>query len=1720
MRKILFYILISIGFVSGINAQTHSAIKKEPHTKWTTDPFDHQIFIENKGQFDKEVATDKKILFQARLGDVKAYFTPSGVLFRYDEPVKKGEDPDDKDGDTNDHQPQFTSYSWVNSSPAVEVSGEEERSDFYSYPTGVNTIVRVNIFNKIIYKNIYPNVDIEYSFIKGKPGLKYSVIIHPGASVADVQLAYNDVNKIHITPKGDAIVKTNVGDITDMAPVSYYKSSNHHVKSSYKIINGNIETFKVNIDGSETGDLIIDPFSTNPNFTAGYDQAYDVDFDLNGNVYAYGSYNPFQLVKMNSSGIIQWTFSASTISGSNYGDFAVDRVTGTSYIGEGALNTGARILKVNTTNTSFSTFAGSASVQEIWRMIFNPCTRQIVMGTGGAGPAPQNKPTSQACMLDTSLTAMTGVNSLSTTDGYHDVCLMTLDPNGGTAYFGIAQNSINANFDNTLYSVPVPALTPPAYTVNDGFGFLEGASVAYLSAGFTNGMNGMAASPNFLYTYDGDTLKKVNKASGAVLANKVIGNQAFSWGGLDADECDNVYVGENSAVQIYSSAFALIKNIPLKNTVYDVVLGANNNIIYACGNGFVSSTDITGVTNTINITNSITPSSCGSCNGSATANVLVCGSAPTGTPTYSWSPGGQTTQTATGLCSGSYTVTINLGCEQILTDTLTIVPATGGTVSLVKAQTNITCNGSANGSASVTASGGTGPYTYSWAPSGGTSSASTPLGPGTYTVTVNDANCDQDTAIFTITQPPLLRDSISAIVPVKCFGGSGSITVGVTGGVSPYTYSWNSTPVQTNATATNLAAGSYTVNITDAHGCPATANGTIIQPSQIRDSIVSSVAPACGKTNGSITIGVKDGTPAYTYSWNSAPVQTNAMATNLGAGTYTCVVTDANGCKDSASLNLTNPSGPRDSIVSTSSISCNGGSNGSIVLGVNRGTTPYTFAWSNSATTQNIGGLSAGTYSVTVTDANGCTATASAVIKQPPAIRDSLIDSTEVLCFGGNNGIATVGVKGGTPGAGYTFSWNTAPVQTTATATGLKAGMYICTIKDANGCISILDVTITQPNKLTLVAAAFPVTCNGLCNGSAAVIPKGGTTPYTYSWNTNPTSGSPSPTGLCAGTYNVQVTDNNGCTADSNGLVVSQPAPLAITKNTITSSHCGQTDGSITITVSGGTTPYKYLWSNNSTNQNLTNAIPGSYCVTVTDANSCTDTACATINNVPSPVVIITGQKNVTCNGGNNGSATATANGGAAPYKYQWSPGTTADTNAVINGLTAGQYTITVTDSGGCVSTAIATITQPALVVTTVNTPAAICIGGSATLNANTIGGTPPYTYTWSNGATGSSITVSPITTTTYAVTSTLDSNGCPGKADTVTVTVNPPLKLNVTAKPDTICLGNSAILSANASGGDGSYTYLWQPGGYTGSPVTVTPTTNTVYTVIVKDNCGTPADTDSVSIVIEPSPVVKFIDAGGAGCYPHCMTFISQSKVPGGTISSVAWNFGDGGTGSGDTAKHCYDTSGNYTVGLTITTNIGCVDSLVKPNLVTVYSHPVAAFTATPDPTTTANDNICFTNGSTDAYGIKSYLWKFNDHPGDSTDTAKNPCYEYHDSGTYCPKLYVTNIHGCVDSVTHCIDISPYFTFYIPNAFSPDGDGLNDVFSPKGMFVCDYEMYIFDRWGMLLYYTNDMNQGWNGTVNGGENIVQEDTYVYLITLKDCPTHTKHTYLGKVSVVK
>ncbi len=906
-----------------------------------------------------------------------------------------------------------------------------------------------------------------------------------------------------------------------------------------------------------------------------------------------------------------------------------------------------------------------------------------------------------------------------------------------------------------------------------------------------------------------------------------------------------------------------------------------------------------------------------------------------------------------------------------------------------------------------------------------------------------------------------------------------------------------------------LSAGTYTATVTDANGCIATATVIITQPTLLTATISASINILCkGGTTGSAAVTAAGGSPAYTYAWTPAGGNT-ANATGLSANTYTITVTDANGCTATSSVTLTEPTALTLTTTSTQ-VTC-GNNNGTATVTPLGGTPGYIYSWapggqSNATAT----GLAVGLYTITVTDANGCSQTSTANVTSPSNLTASITASTNLLCNGDANGSATVTAAGGT--GPYTYSWNPS-AQTTPTATGLTAAVYVVTVTDNTGCGVVATVTITQPTLLTAtITATTNVLCAGGSTGTSTVTPSGGTPGYTYNWTPIGGTGATG-NGLSAGTYTATITDANGCTATTT-VTITEPTVLAANISATNNITCsGLNNGSLAVTATGGTPAYGYNWTPAGGTSAIASALSaGSYTVNVTDANGCTASATGTITEPTVLSSAITNTGNITCFGGNNGTLTVTPAGGNPAYTYAWAP--SGGNASTASNLSAGSYTVTVTDANGCTSSSSGNITEPSQLAVTASGPSVICAGTKAKLSSIPAGGTAPYTYSWTpagGNAQNANVVVS--RTTTYTVTVT-DANGCTASA-TVTVNTGPPLVATVSGVAS-FCEGGSANLSVNVTGGS-NYTYQWMPGNSTTQNITVSPSSTTTYTVTVKDACGSVVSVP-VTVTVNPSPTINFKAIPASGCAPLCVQFYNMTTIPKGSVSDWVWDFGNNQTSTYKTPNFCYQSPGSYSVSLTATSDSGCSSTLNITNMVNVYANPNANFTYSPQPVDILAPTVQFTNTTSDKYSIIYWNWSFGDG-ADSTSILENPTHTYADTGTYCATLKVMDIHGCEASYTNCIEVNPVFTFYIPDAFSPNGDGINDVFMPKGSFIKDYEMYIFDRWGMKLFYSNDIFNGWPGTVGKGTGICQEDTYVYLINVTDTQG-VKHSYTGKVTLIK
>ncbi len=1126
---------------------------------------------------------------------------------------------------------------------------------------------------------------------------------------------------------------------------------------------------------------------------------------------------------------------------------------------------------------------------------------------------------------------------------------------------------------------------------------------------------------------------------------------------------------------------------------------------------------VSALTVTVDSTKQVT------CNGAGDGIAYI---TPTGTApfTYTWD-NNSTDEDATGLSGGVHTVTVTDASPATVTQTVSIFEP--NVISGSIGSTSLTCNGANNGSATITISGGgTLPYSYSWSPTGGNTAVATGLPPDTYTVLVTDIYSCSFSATVTVTEPTAVSHSAISSTSVSCFGdATGTTTVTASGGVGGYTYSWSPTG-GTNSSANGLLANTYTVTIKDANLCSYTATVVVSQPaSATSHSAISSTSVSCfGDATGTTTVTASGGTPGYSYSW-SPTGGTNSSATGLGANTYTVTIKDANLCVHTVTVVVSQPaSALSHSAITSTSVNCFGNSTGAATVTASGGTPGYSYSWSpTGGTNSSAGGLGANTYTVTIRDANLCTHTATVVVSQPAsAVSHSAISSTSVNCFGNSTGAATVTASGGTPG--YSYSWSPTG-GTNSSATGLSANTYTVAIRDANLCVHTATITVSQPPSLTVTATQTQsVTCNTGNNGVASVSASGGVSGYTYSWS-SPGGTNTTLSNLTAGNYTITVTDANSC-PKTGTATISQPTAITITTITATQAGCGTPDGTATVSgVSGGTSPYSYQWSApGGTDATATSLPNGDYTVTITDANLCIKTGTVNVPNASGFSIAVSSFTMASCNGICDGAITTSLTGGTPSFSYIWS---NSETTADITGLCDGLYSVTVTDGASCTATTSKLITEPAAVVLTVTGAGSICRGQSLQLTASATGGTGSYNYTWMpGGETTDTLTVSPTITKTYTLTGT-DSLGCIAASKTATVIVNQPLAVApISNSGNTICNGETAIISASATGGDGNYSYSWGPGGETTATISKQPTITSVYTITVTDNCGSTAAVRSFTLTVDSLPAVSFTIDNSSGCAPHVVNLTNTSS-PIGVI--WAWNLGDGNTSTTSNSTHTYTASGTYGLTLTVTDSKGCSNTSAASNTITVYPKPVASFTINPS-TATGNTttNFIFTNTTPSVTG---YEWHLGD-AANSTSTSASTSFTYSSAGTYIVSLIVTNANGCKDTVPHSVVVTAEETdFYleVPNAFSPNGDGYQDFFKPAYMEACDlstYKLFIYSTWGALIYYTEDVNKGWDGKASWAkpigktpDDIVQQDYYMWVISVNDLKGEN-HIKKGTVFVGK
>ena len=893
-----------------------------------------------------------------------------------------------------------------------------------------------------------------------------------------------------------------------------------------------------------------------------------------------------------------------------------------------------------------------------------------------------------------------------------------------------------------------------------------------------------------------------------------------------------------------------------------------------------------------------------------------------------------------------------------------------------------------SGEISLGVSGGTAPYTYNWADIAGASNPKDRLGlaAGSYSVTVTDA------AGCTVATGPLVLNAPGGCAPVTVCRSETNRTFSVAPNAAADAYNWTVPPgaVIVSGQGTPAIAVNFTGVTPGAYSvCCGTQNdcGTSAQTCQNIDvqqaAATATANPVC--SGGNLSLFASGG---GTYSWSGPDGFTSSSqnpvrygVTGAQAGNYTVTITTSGGCTATASVAVAVGTDPSLSTAITNT-AC-GTANGSINLTVSGGTAPYTYFWSNSATTEDLGGLVAGNYRVTVTDNNGCTAATNSSVSNTGGGPSLTATPIAVACPGGSNGSINLTVSGGT--SPYNYFWSNGA--STQNISNVAAGNYGVIVTDATGCQGVTAATVTQANPLQVDATQVNIACNATATGSISLLVSGGITPYSYVWS-GPTAigNTATPTNLLAGTYNVTVTAQGGCTATSS-FVLTQPTVLAASATPTAASCFGGADGNVNLTVSGGTAPFTYSWTRSgggftASSEDIYSLTAGTYSVTVTDARNCTAIASAVVGQ-PAAISFASTQVNVLCNGAASGSINLTASGGTPGYTFIWSNGASTED---ISSLRAGDYSVTATDTRGCTGTTTVTITQTAALAITPTKTDVLCNGASTgSINLTIAGGTPGYTYAWSDGAATSQNRTN-LAAGNYRVTVT-DASGCTGTS-LISIGENSAIAISGAIADDRCNGGNSGSITLNVNGGAGGYTYAWSGG---------LPSQKDQASLLAGTYIVTVTDASLCSItasftVGQPTALTAVGNTVSVGCFEAANGSVDLTVSGGTSPYTFAWSSGAA------TADVSGLAAGSYAV--TVTDFHGCTTTqdftITEPILLTVAGN------AAPNCSSASNGSVSLTvSGGTAPF---TYVWS-------GAGAGSNPRTGL-SAGTY--QVTITDNRGC----------------------------------------------------------------------------------------------------------
>ncbi len=1036
------------------------------------------------------------------------------------------------------------------------------------------------------------------------------------------------------------------------------------------------------------------------------------------------------------------------------------------------------------------------------------------------------------------------------------------------------------------------------------------------------------------------------------------------------------------------------------------------------------------------------------------------------------------------LVAGTYSVTSGdaSGCTATLTFTLA-APAVPVSTAVV---TPPVCHGGSNGAIAVTASGGVTPYSYALdAGAYGTSGSFTGLTSGTYTVHIKGANdCVKDTTIVVPVTPDIKPVLNFTEPPCNAFN-TGAISVVASQGTAPYQYALGSGAFGASNTFTGLSSGFYTIHIRDANAC--TKDTTVLLPDsvQVKANISVTNILCNGASTGAVTL-VAFGTSApYTYALGSGAYGSSGTFTGLPAGATTFHVQDPRGCHLDTVLTLTQPTALA-AVLTPAEPLCFAGNDGSIAVAASGGVPSYTYSLNGGSYTGTLpfSALTAGAYTVTVKDANNCTANFSTTITQPTAVAVS-VAAVRPSCFGLADGSLTLSASGGT--APYTYALGTGAYGTSGVFGGLAAGTYTLHAKDDHGCVKDTTVVLTQPAQVGIGTLVRNNRCVPLTTGQIIVVPSGGTPAFTYSINSGAYGTSPTFGNLGPGTYVLSIKDANNCLKDTTVSLIDSTAIHATI--VITNAKCfDSSSGSLVVTGKDGVAPYRYSLNGApaQTSSTFSNLFAGSKAIRILDSFGCQlDTG--VLLTQPDRLVPSVQRVQPLCFGDANGSITVTLTGGTPAFTYAMGGGSYGS-SPTFTGLPAGPYTFRFIDANNCYGDTTVTLNQPAaLRIDSVNVRDALCFGGaSGIITVYGRGGTKPYTYSYDASATQLDSNLKNLPAGTHTV-HLIDANGC--QVD-LPVGVGQPTQLYFAdaAVIMPTCEGFAdGVVNVRGKGGTPPYQYSPDNGvtfdTYGGYPNLVEGT----YSFTVRDAQGCRHDTTIVLTGyphilpdIAVTPVRCWGEASGSvvfavtGGVPP-LTYQKRAPLPMGGITSDPE----------------FDSLTAATYTFRITDAKGCKKdttvAVIQPDSLTI------------NPSLVPNDCIGLDNTGAINTAVKGgnppyvYTWGWN-----GANSATGISVSNLPNGIY--PIIVTDTKGCADTVRIKIGYDNCCTPFVPNAFTPNGDGKNDTWRVlyKGDMTLQ-NLSVYNRYGQRVYVSANATDEWNGTFEGKP--ADAGTYFYYLKI-------------------